>query len=152
MNEPLLLPEPKKKRVTLEQYCGRGSCFHNVSVELPCEDCKNLKFIPGQVLKIEKVYPYISPLPKVVDSIMKHQMGIPADCIELCTVFVQENPPMPPTPIRVVAERQLAIKIVKGEESIDALDSLFQGLRPEIKQFVKATVQAHIERFKKALK
>lgn len=50
--------------------------------------------------------------------------------------------------IKIVIEKNLAMKIVKGEAPVDALDPLFITLRPEIKDFIKKVISAHIDKIK----
>lgn len=71
-----------------------------------------------------------------------------SDYVELCTIYVAFANELQNKNIKIVIEKNLAMKIVKGKAPVDALDPLFITLRPEIKDFIKKVISAHIDKIK----
>jgi len=68
--------------------------------------------------------------------------------VELCNVYCAFANELPNKEIKVIVEKNLAYKIIKGEATVDALDPMFIALPLDVKNFIKGVIQSHIDKIK----
>lgn len=79
---------------------------------------------------------------------IQREKRIKPEYVEFCTVYCAFAEELENKEIKVIIDKNLAIKIFRGKATVDALDPLFITLRPEVKDFIKSVVRAHIDKIK----